>query len=100
MRIASLPGERWVAKAAGWNPELSMKYKTYRAVGRPRKRWEDEINDFLRSARTEDTVNNVERNNHEWIKTEKDQKGWMRMENKFAIAAAEQHLTLDTREEG
>ena len=67
MRIASLPGERWAAKAAGWNPELSMKYKTYRAVGRPRKRWEDEINDFLRSARTEDTVNNVERNNHEWI---------------------------------
>ena len=71
MRIASLPGERWVAKAAGWNPELSMNYKTCRAVGRPRKRWEDEINDFLRSARTEDTVNNVERNNHEWIKTEK-----------------------------
>ena len=32
MRIASLPKEGWVAKAAGWNPELSMKYKTYRAV--------------------------------------------------------------------
>ena len=26
MRIASLPEERWVAKAAGWNPELSMKF--------------------------------------------------------------------------
>ena len=48
MRIASLPEERWVAKAAGLNPELSMKYKTYRAVGRPINRWEDEINDFLR----------------------------------------------------
>ena len=48
MRKASLPEERWVMKAAGWNPELATKYKTYRAVGRPQKRWEDEINDFLR----------------------------------------------------
>ena len=81
MRIASLPEERWAA--------LSMKYKTYKAVGRPRRRWEHEINDFVRSERTEDALNNVERNNNEWIKdTKKNQKGWMRMESKFAIAAA------------
>ena len=49
-------------KAAGWNPELSMKYKTYRAVGRPKKRWEYEIKNFLRPERTEDEMNNVERN--------------------------------------
>ena len=73
MRIASLPEERWVAKAA--NPELSMEYKTYKAVKRPRKRWEDEINDFLRSERTDDAIHNVERNNNEWLKTAKDQKG-------------------------
>ena len=48
MRIASLPEERWVIKAAGWNPEFSTKDTTYRAVGRPKKRWEDEINEFLR----------------------------------------------------
>ena len=71
MRIASLPEERWVMKAAGWNPELSTKYKTYRAVGRPKKRWEDEINDFLRLERTEDEISNVERNKNEWIKTAK-----------------------------
>ena len=65
-----------------------MKYKTYRVVRRPKKRWEDEINDFFRPERTEDEINNVERNNNEWIKTAKDQKGWMKMENKFAIAAA------------
>ena len=44
MRIASLLDERWAVKAAG--PELSTKYKTYRAVGRPKKRWEDEINEL------------------------------------------------------
>ena len=57
MRIASLPEERWAMKAAGWNPELSTKYKTYRAVGRPKNRWENEINDFFRPERTEDEEN-------------------------------------------
>ena len=32
--------ERWVVKAAEWNPELNTKYKTYRAVGRPKRSWE------------------------------------------------------------
>ena len=36
----------------------------------------------------EDAIHNAERYNNEWIKTAKDQKGWMKMENKFAIAAA------------
>ena len=35
-------------KAAEWNPELSSKYRTSRTIGRPRKRWEDDINDFLK----------------------------------------------------
>ena len=48
MTNASSPEERWVMKAAGRNPELSTKYKTYKAVGRPKKGREDEINDFLR----------------------------------------------------
>ena len=30
-------------KAAEWNPELSSK-----AIGRPRKRWEDDTNEFLK----------------------------------------------------
>ena len=46
-----------------------MKYKTCRAVGRPRKSWEDEINDFLRSARIENATKTIERNNDGWIKT-------------------------------
>ena len=35
-------------KAAEWNPELSSRYRTNRTIGRPRKRWEDDINDFLK----------------------------------------------------
>ena len=28
--------------------DLSSRYRTNRAIGRPRKRWEDDINDFLK----------------------------------------------------
>ena len=35
-------------KAAEWNLELSSRYRTNRAIGRPKKRWEDDINDFLK----------------------------------------------------
>ena len=41
LRIATSPSERWLKKAAEWNPELSSRYRTNRAIGRPRKRWED-----------------------------------------------------------
>ena len=57
MRIASLPNERWV-KVAEWNPEVSTKYQTYRAVGRPKKRWEDEVNELLKPEETEGTTGN------------------------------------------
>ena len=65
MRQSFLPEERWVRKAAEWNPELST------AVGRPKKRWEDEFNDFFRRERTKDETSNVEINISERIKTAK-----------------------------
>ena len=38
LRIATSPSDRWLRKAADWNPELSTRYRTNRAIGRPRKR--------------------------------------------------------------
>ena len=55
MRIASLTKERWVRKAAEWNPGLSTHIKKCRAVGRKKKRWEDEVNDFLKPEESEAT---------------------------------------------
>ena len=52
----------------------TQKTRTYRAVGRPRKRWEDEVNDILRLGETEETRGNDTRNNDTWIKIAKDQK--------------------------
>ena len=50
LRIATSPSERWLKKAAEWNPELSSTYRINRAIGRPRKRCEDDINDFLKQS--------------------------------------------------
>ena len=48
LRIATSPSDRWLRKAAEWNPDLSSRYRTNRVIGRPRKRWDDDINDFLK----------------------------------------------------
>ena len=58
MRIASLPEERWTSKIIEWNFGLDNKIKTNRSVGRPRKRWEDDINEFSRPEETEETKGN------------------------------------------
>ena len=59
MRIASLSKERWTSTIIEWIPGLDdNKIKTNRIVGRPRKRWEDDINEFLRPEEKEDTKGN------------------------------------------
>ena len=73
MRIASLPDERWAKKAEKWNPGFSTKHHTNRPVGRPKKRWEDEINDFLKPEETEETKGN-EIKNDTWVKVAKSRK--------------------------
>ena len=74
MRIASHPETRWTKKAAKWNPGLSIRTKACRAVGRPNKRWEDDINQFLKPEETEETEGNDLRNNDTWIWAAADQK--------------------------
>ena len=85
MRIATSPNERWLIKAAEWNPELSSKYRTNRSIGRPRKRWEDDINEFLKQVE-EETENLTESSNHtnkNWIKTAKDRGRWTLLEENY-----------------
>ena len=66
-RIASHPETRWTNKAATWNPGLSIGANANRAEGRPRKRWEDNINQFLKSEETEATKSKDFKNNDTWI---------------------------------
>ena len=72
------PSERWLKKAAEWNPELSSRYRTKRAIGRPMKRWEDDINDFLKQnfeeKENEEPLERKSQNNNIWMNIAKDRK--------------------------
>ena len=80
LRIAILLCERWLKKAAEWNPDLSSRYKTNRAIGRPRKRWEDDINDFLKQVleekENEGPIESSNQTNNNWINIAKDWRRW------------------------
>ena len=85
MRIATSQKERWLINAAEWNPELSSKYRTNRSIGRPRKSWEDDINEFLKQIDYE-TENLTESSNHinkNWINTAKDRGRWSLLEENY-----------------
>ena len=64
LTIATSPSDRWLRKAADWNSALSTRYRTNRAIGRPRKRWEDDINEFFKPE-FEDTRDPIESSNHQ-----------------------------------
>ena len=87
LRIATSPCERWLKKAAEWNPELSTKNRINRAIGRPRKRWEDDINDFLKQEleekENEDPIERRNQTNNNWINIAKDWRRWARLEGKY-----------------
>ena len=51
MRIASHSEARWTKEVARWNLGLSSTTRTSRSVGRPRQRWEDDINQIRENGR-------------------------------------------------
>ena len=76
-------------KAAEWNPDLSSRYRTNRAIGRPRKRWEDDINDFfkkvLEEKENEEPIERRIQNNNNWMNIAKDGRKWVRLEGKYTM---------------
>ena len=85
MRIATSQKERWLIKAAEWNPELSSKYRTNRSIDRPSKRWEDDINEFLKQIEdeTENLTESSNQINKTWINTAKDRGRWTLLEENY-----------------
>ena len=87
LRIATSPSERWLKKAAEWNPELSTKYKTSRAIGRPKKRWEDDINNFLKQELDgdDDPIELSNQLNKIWTELARDRKRWTQLEETYTM---------------
>ena len=86
-RIATSPSERWLKKAAEWNPDLSSRCRTNRAIGRPRKIWEDDMNEFL-TQEFEENEHPIERGNQTtktWINIAKDRRRWPLLEENYTM---------------
>ena len=56
-------------------------------IGRPKKRWEDDINDFLKQNHDETKIDETRerriQNNNMWISIAIDRKEWTRLEEKY-----------------
>ena len=89
LALRTSPSERWLKQAAEWNPDLSSRYKTHRAIGRPRKRWEDDINDFLKQVleekENEDPIESINQTNKNWINIAKDWRRWALLEGNYSM---------------
>ena len=75
IRIAD---ERWTKKAANWNPGFSAQHQSNGSVG-IQKKWDGEINDFIKLVEIEETKGSEIKNNDTWIKVakkSKDGKQW------------------------
>ena len=54
----------WTRRAAEWNPGLIFSTRTQRKAGRPTKRWEDDLNEFVKEEEAETTQSKDLRNNN------------------------------------
>ena len=93
MRVAPSTSERSLIKAAEWNPKFSSKYRTNRSIGRPRKRWKDDINEILKfvEEETQNLTASSNQINKTWINTAKDRGRWALLEENYTMTSEERH---------
>ena len=82
-RIASLPEERWAIQIFGWHLGLDSNIKTRRLVGRPKRRWEDDINEFIKPGETNGRMKYDLMINNNWVMEAKNTKNGKKKEEKF-----------------
>ena len=86
--IATSSSERWLKKAAEWNPDLSSRYKTNRAIGRPRK--DGKMISMISSNKdleneSENPIERSNQTNEDWINIAKDWRRWALLEENYTM---------------
>ena len=66
-RIASLHEKRWTRRIFDWHPGLDTSIKTRIQVGRPKRRWEDDLNEFFKPEETQEKTKYDLMNNNSWM---------------------------------
>ena len=75
-RIVSLPDKRWTRRILDWHPGLDNSIKTRRQVGRPKRRWKDDLNEFLKPDETKQKTKYDLMNNNSWMMEAKNYEEW------------------------
>ena len=83
-RIITLPQKRWNKRVFEWQPGLDPALRTKRSVGRPKRRWEDDLNEFTRTEEEQDKAQYELKNNNKWMKEIEDYQEWKKDEEKFS----------------
>ena len=83
-RITTLPEKRWSRRVFNWHPGLDNNIKARRQVGRPKRRWEDDLNEFMKTEEEQDGERNDLKNNNSWMKGVEDYKKWKENEETFS----------------
>ena len=66
-RIITLPQSRWNKRVFEWQPGLDPTLHTERSVGRPKRRWEDDLNEFTKTEEGQDKAQYEFKNNNSWM---------------------------------
>ena len=71
LRIATQSPDRWTRNAVEWNPGLNISRRSQSKAGRPAKRCEDDLNEFVKDEETQATQSYDLRNNATWLTASK-----------------------------
>ena len=74
-------------------PRTQLKNRTNRAIGRPRKRWKHDINEFLKlvEEETENLTESSSQINKTWINTAKDRGRCALLEENYTMTSEERY---------
>ena len=83
-RIITLPTKRCNRRVFNWHPGLDNSIKARRQVERPKRRWEDDLNEFMKTEEGHEKERYDLKNNNSWMKEIEDYKKWKENEEKFS----------------
>ena len=67
-----------------WHPGLDPIIRTKRQVGRPKRRWEDDLNEFTKTEEGGERNKKDLMNNNGWMNEIKNYEKWKENEEKFS----------------
>ena len=81
-RLATQHHDRWSRLAYTWQPHLDLQRPAYRRHGRPNKRWDDDIHDFIQTTRRE-PASDPTNNSTTILRLAADWRTWDELEESF-----------------